>query len=35
MCSVYLPEEDKVVNIAGEHLEPVRPEGGDKVREKL
>lgn len=31
MCSVFLPKEDRVVNILGEHLEPVVPEPGDKV----
>ena len=31
MCSVYIPVEDKVVNIACEHLEPVQPEKLDKV----
>ncbi|KAL5006667.1 hypothetical protein ScPMuIL_015473 [Solemya velum] len=30
MCSVFIPDEDKVVNIACEHLEPVLPEKGDK-----
>lgn len=31
MCSVYITAEDKVVNIACEHLEPVPPEVHDKV----
>jgi hypothetical protein len=31
MCSLFIPEEDKVVNIACEHLEPVPPEKGDRV----
>lgn len=31
MCSVFLPKEDRVVNILGEHLEPVVPEQGEKV----
>ncbi|KAK7098266.1 transcription elongation factor SPT5-like [Littorina saxatilis] len=31
-CSVYIPVEDKVVNIACEHLEPVQPEKHDKVK---
>lgn len=31
MCSLFIPEEDKVVNIACEHLEPVSPEKGDRV----
>ena len=33
MCSVFLPEEDKVININGEHLEPVEPEKGNRVSE--
>ncbi|XP_042899207.1 transcription elongation factor SPT5 [Parasteatoda tepidariorum] len=32
MCSVFLPKEDRVVNIMGEHLEPVTPLRGDKVK---
>lgn len=32
MCSVFLPKEDRVVNILGEHLEPVVPKPGDKVK---
>ena len=28
---MYIPVEDKVVNIACEHLEPVQPEKHDKV----
>lgn len=31
-CSVFLPEEDRVVNIPGEHLEPVAPSRGDRVK---
>lgn len=31
MCSVYVPEQDKTINIASEHLEPVPPEKGDRV----
>ena len=31
MCSVYLDEEDRVVNVACEHLEPVKPSAEDKV----
>lgn len=31
MCSVYVTEQDKVINIASEHLEPIPPEVGDKV----
>ncbi|KAH3888745.1 transcription elongation factor SPT5-like [Dreissena polymorpha] len=32
MCSVFLPDEDKVVNISCEHLEPVQPEKNDKTK---
>ncbi|KAL0271372.1 UNVERIFIED_CONTAM: hypothetical protein PYX00_008479 [Menopon gallinae] len=32
MCSVYLPDEDRVVNIEGDHLEPVIPQRGDQVK---
>ncbi|KAG1712147.1 Transcription elongation factor SPT5 [Nymphon striatum] len=32
MCSVFLPKEDRVMNIMSEHLEPVTPERGDKVK---
>lgn len=32
MCSVFLPEEERVVNILGEHLEPVTPAQGDRVK---
>ncbi|XP_074659963.1 transcription elongation factor SPT5-like isoform X2 [Tubulanus polymorphus] len=32
MCSLYLAEESRVVNVASEHLEPVRPRAGDKVK---
>lgn len=32
MCSLFIPEEDKVVNIACEHLEPVSPEKGDRAK---
>ena len=31
MCSIFVAEEDKVVNVACEHLEPVMPSKGDKV----
>lgn len=31
-CSVYLPEEERVVNIMGDHLEPVVPQKGDQVK---
>lgn len=32
MCSVFLLKEDRVVNILSEHLEPVLPRSGDKVK---
>lgn len=32
MCSVFLPEEDKVINISCDHLEPILPEKGDKAK---
>lgn len=32
MCSVFLPKEDRVVNILSEHLEPVVPSNGDRVK---
>lgn len=32
MCSVFLPEEERVVNILGAHLEPVTPAQGDRVK---
>ena len=32
MCSVFLHEQDKVVNVSCEHLEPVQPEKGNRVR---
>ena len=31
MCSLFLPDEDKVINISVEHLEPVEPEKGNRV----
>ena len=31
-CAVFLPEEERVVNINGEHLEPIIPSPGDKVK---
>lgn len=31
MCSVYCPEEDKVVNISAEHLQATTPEKQDRV----
>lgn len=32
MCSVFLPLEDRTVNISPEHLSPVVPQRGDKVK---
>jgi transcription elongation factor SPT5 len=32
MCSVFLPDEDRTVSIAAEHLQPVQPSRGDKVK---
>ncbi|KAJ9580689.1 hypothetical protein L9F63_024134, partial [Diploptera punctata] len=32
MCSVFLPEEDRVVNIVSEHLEPIVPQRSDQVK---
>ncbi|XP_071104525.1 transcription elongation factor SPT5-like [Haliotis cracherodii] len=32
MCSVYITDEDKVVNVSCEHLEPVQPEKQDKAK---
>ncbi|KAF4530960.1 hypothetical protein B566_EDAN011341 [Ephemera danica] len=32
MCTVFLPEEDRVVNLAAEQLEPVVPQRGDQVK---
>ncbi|XP_076450911.1 transcription elongation factor SPT5-like isoform X2 [Babylonia areolata] len=32
MCSVYIGNEDKVVNVSCEHLEPVQPEIRDKAK---
>ncbi|XP_025834253.1 transcription elongation factor SPT5 [Agrilus planipennis] len=32
MCSVFLPEEDRVVNIMSNHLDPVRPQRGDAFK---
>lgn len=32
MCSVFLPEEDRTVNIMSDHLDPVRPERGDAFK---
>ncbi|XP_046987782.1 transcription elongation factor SPT5 [Schistocerca americana] len=32
MCSVFLLQEDRTVNILAEHLEPVLPQQGDRVK---
>jgi len=32
MCSVFLPDEDRTVNIVPDHLQPIRPERGDRVK---
>jgi len=32
MCSVFLPDEDRTVSIAAEHLQPVQPTRGTKVK---
>jgi transcription elongation factor SPT5 len=32
MCTLFLPEEDKVISVASEHLEPVLPDKGDRVK---
>ena len=32
MCSVFLPDEDRTVSIAAEHLQPVQPSRGNKVK---
>ena len=32
MCSVFLYEEARTINIAAEHLAPVEPARGDKVK---
>ena len=31
MCTLFIPDEDKVVSVACDHLEPVLPDKGDKV----
>ena len=31
MCTLYIQEEDKVVSVASEHLDPVVPQKGDRV----
>ena len=32
MCSVFLPEEDRTVNVSPEHLVPVKPDRQNKVK---
>lgn len=32
MCSVFLPEEDRVVNIMSDHLDPICPQSGDAFK---
>lgn len=32
MCTLYILEEDKVVSVASEHLEPVVPQKGNRVK---
>lgn len=32
MCSVFLPDEDRTVSISAEHLQPVQPSRGNKVK---
>lgn len=32
MCAVYLPQEDRVVNVLADLLEPVVPQSGDRVK---
>merc|ERR1719273_883328 len=32
MCSVFLNEEERTINIAAEHLQPVTPVRGDKIK---
>ena len=31
-CSVFLPEEDRVISVQPEHLAPVTPVMGDKTK---
>jgi len=31
MCTLYVPDQDKVISVASEHLEPICPEKGDRV----
>lgn len=32
MCSIFLPDEDRVVSIPPEHIQPIPPVRSDKVR---
>ena len=32
MCTLYLPVEDRSLNVLSEHLEPVIPARGDRVK---
>ena len=32
MCSLFLPDEDRVVNMTADQLEPVQPQRGDGVK---
>ena len=32
MCSLFLPDEDRVVNMTADQLEPVQPQRGDSVK---
>jgi len=32
MCSVFLNDEERTINIAAEHLQPVTPVRGDKIK---
>ena len=31
MCTLYMPDVDKMVSVACEHLKPVEPKAGDNV----
>ena len=35
VCTLYIPDEDKVVSVTSEHLEPQVPQKGDRVRQHL
>ena len=32
MCAIFLPEEDRTVNLEWDQLEPVIPKRGDRVK---